>query len=93
MTENMKSAAIAINKWVFFAMNYPHDFIEKVWADNKNLAQHLRAKFNHYHETYGSRAVMNTFYCELDGNNKRKLMAWVLDNYNDEQKINFNTED
>lgn len=79
----------AINKWVFFAMNYPYDFIDKVWANETWLADHLKGKFNHYYEVYGSRAVMNTFYCELDGTNKQKLMAWVMDNYNDEQKLNI----
>ena len=89
----MELSMTAINKWVFFAMNYPYDFIEKVWADEKILAQHLKGKFNYYYETYGSRAVMNTFYCELDGENKQKLMAWVLDNWNDEQKLSFKKED
>ena len=83
----------AINKWVFFCMNYPYDFIDKVWADETWLAKHLKGKFDYYYDQYGSRAVMNTFYCELDGENKRKLMSWVLDNYNDEQKLRFNEKD
>ena len=89
----MEMSMTAINKWVFFAMNYPYDFIDKVWANEKILAQHLKGKFSYYYDTYGSRAVMNTFYCELDGENKQKLMAWVLDNYNDEQKLSFKKED
>lgn len=84
---------VAINKWVFFCMNYPYNFIEQVWAGETLLAEHLKGKFNHYYDTYGSRAVMNTFYCELDGTNKQKLLSWVLDNYNDEQKLRFKTED
>ena len=83
----------AINKWVFFCMNYPYNFIEKVWADEKLLINHLKGKFDYYYDQYGSRAVMNTFYCELDGENKQKLMSWVLDNYNDEQKLRFNEKD
>lgn len=90
---NKELSMTAINKWVFFCMNYPYDFIEKVWADEKWLINHLKGKFDHYYDTYGSRAVMNTFYCELDGTNKQKLMAWVLDNYNSEQKLSFKTED
>ena len=85
----MKESMTAINKWVFFCMNYPYDFIEQVWADEKWLIDHLKGKFNAYYEDYGSRAVMNTFYCGLDGNNKQKLMSWVLNNYNDEQKLRF----
>lgn len=89
----MEMSMTAINKWVFFAFNYPYDFIERVWEGQSVLINHLKGKFNHYYELYGSRAVMNTFYCELDGTNKQKLMAWVLDNYNDEQKLNFKKED
>lgn len=85
-----KKSLIAINKWVFFCMNYPHDFIEQVWKDEQWLVKHLRGKFAAIYDTYGSRAVMNTFYCELDGNNKQKLMAWVMDNFKDEQPLRFN---
>lgn len=85
-----KDFAIAMNKWVFFAMNYPYDFIDKVWAGQTSLIAHLKGKFNAYYDDYGSRAVMNTFYCELDGANKQKLLNWVADNYNDEQKLRFN---
>lgn len=85
-----KISLIAINKWVFFCMNYPYNFIEEVWKDEQWLVNHLKAKFNSIYEDYGSRAVMNTFYCELDGGNKQKLMTWVMDNYNDEQKLRFN---
>lgn len=90
---NKELLMAAINKWVFFCMNYPYDFIEKVWAGNGVLIDHLKAKFNHYYDSYGSRAVMNTFYCELDGSNKQRLMAWVLNNYNDEPKLSFKDED
>jgi len=85
-----KISLIAINKWVYFAMNYPYNFIEQVWEGNDNLIHHLRAKFLSFYELFGSRAVMNTFYCDLDGENKVKLMSWVMDNWNDEQKLNVN---
>ena len=90
-THNMnKISLIAINKWVYFCMNYPYNFIEQVWAGDTNMINHLKSKFNGYYEDYGSRAVMNTFYCNLDGNHQQRLMAWVMDNFNDEQKLRFN---
>lgn len=85
-----KISLIAINKWVYFCMNYPHNFIEQAWACEQWLIDHLKGKFNGYYEDYGPRGVMNTFYCNLDGENKQKLMAWVMDNFNDEQKLRFN---
>lgn len=84
-----KISLIAINKWVYFCMNYPHNFIEQAWAGEQWLIDHLKGKFNGYYEDYGPRGVMNTFYCNLDGANKQKLMAWVMDNFNDEQKLRF----
>lgn len=84
-----KISLIAINKWVFFCMNYPHNFIEQVWAGDQMLINHLKGKFIADYSIFGARAVMNTFYCELDGNNKVKLMQWVMDNFNDEQKLNI----
>lgn len=92
-SNNMETALRAINKWVYWCMNYTSDFIGKVWADEPWLVAHLESKFDHYWKTYGSDAVMNVFYCELDGSNKKKLMAWVMDNYNDEQKLNFNGDE
>ena len=65
------------------------NFIEQAWAGEQWLIDHLKGKFNGYYEDYGPRGVMNTFYCNLDGANKQKLMAWVMDNFNDEQKLRF----
>ena len=107
MTENTKTAMIAINKWFFYAMNYP--VVEVEIADYngertemlpdcfnafpKTLRGHLAGKWNALYETYGSRAVLMAFYGELSGNYRKDLMEWVLNNYNDEQKLNFNEED
>lgn len=84
-----KTYLIAINKWFYFSMNYTYGFIEKVWGDTPMLAEHLRGKFEglcRYHDSYGA---MNAFYAELDWDNRVKLMNWVMENYNDEQRINF----
>ena len=107
MTENTKIAMQAINKWFYYAMNY--NVVEIEIADyNGNrkeylpdcfnafplyLRGHLAAKWNTLYEEYGSRAVLMVFYGELDGENKKILMEWVLNNYNDEQKMSFKEED
>jgi hypothetical protein len=103
MTENTKIAMQAINKWFYYAMNY--NVVEIEIADyNGNrkeylpdcfnafplyLRGHLAAKWNTLYEEYGSRAVLMVFYGELDGENKKILMEWVLNNYNDECKLSF----
>ena len=107
MTENTKTAMIAINKWFYYAMNYPvveievEDYAGKrkeylpdfFNAFPKHLRGHLAGKWCDIYDKYGSRAVLMTFYGELDWSNRKFLMEWVLNNYNDEQKLNFKEED
>lgn len=83
------TSLIAINKWMFFIYNYPHDFIERIWAAEPWLAAHLRGKFNGYYDANGAYGAIPSFYAELDSNNKIKMMSWVMDNYNGEQKLSF----
>ena len=83
----MEKEIIAINKWVFFCNNYPNDFIEKVWADDSNLIEHLKGKFKCLSALYGSYGVMHAFYGELSWSNRVRLMKWVMENFNDEQHI------
>lgn len=76
----------AINKWFFFCMNYPHDFIKSCWADDPGLAEHFEKKFGFLYDRYGSSAVMTEFFAELSWGNRKKLLTWVFENFNDEQE-------
>lgn len=107
MTENTKTAMVAINKWFFYAMNYPVVAVEVETFDGtkkeylpdcfnafpKYLRAHLAKKWDTLYGLYGSRAVLMAFYGELDWSNRKLLMEWVLNNYNDEQKMSFSEED
>lgn len=107
MTENTKTAMLAINKWFYYAMNYPVVEVEVVDFDGtkkeylpdcfnafpKTLRAHLAKKWDTLYGLYGSRAVLMAFYAELSPNYRKDLMEWVLNNYNDEQKLSFNEED
>ena len=85
MTETLTTSIKAINNWFYFCMNYPYNFIEKVWGPREkfNLTDHLQGKFDALYERYGSRAVMTAFYAELDGGNRKKLLTWVNENGRD----------
>ena len=107
MTENTKTAIIAINKWFYYAMNYnvvgmlvkdfegerteylPDCFL----AFPPYLRKHLAGKWESLYESYGSRAVLMAFYAELSPSYRKDLIKWVMENYNDEQKMIFNEED
>jgi hypothetical protein len=107
MTENTKIAMTAINKWFYYAMNYnvvpmeveTFDGVKTEYLPDcfnafpKTLRAHLAKKWDTLYGLYGSRAVLMAFYAELSSNDRKDLMAWVLENYNDEQKLNFNEED
>lgn len=87
MTHNMTISIIAIQKWNFYCYNFEYNFIEKVWENETSLAKHFRDKFNALYERYGAMGVMPAFYAELDNGNKVKLLEYILENYNDEQKL------
>ena len=107
MTENTKNAMIAINKWFYYGMNYNvvpveiadyqgerTEYLPDCFnAFPKHLRGHLFSKWESLYESYGSRAVLMAFYAELDGTNRKRLMEWVLENYNDECKLSFKEED
>ena len=76
-----------INKWYFFCICYPNDFIERVWDGDASLIEHFKAKFEYLYKRHGSYGVMNAFYGELSWTNRVKLMNWVIENFNDEQKV------
>ncbi len=84
-----KQSLIAINKWNFFIYNFPSDFIERVWADDTSLVNHLKGKFLSAYERHGGYGCVPAFYAELDNSNRKKLMQWVMDNFNDEQRLYF----
>lgn len=107
MTENMKTAMVAINKWYYYAMNYNVVPIEVSTFEGevtmmlpdffkalpKSMRKHFAEKWNYGYETYGSRAALMWFYGEISGDYRKDIMAWVLDNYTDEVKLNFNEEE
>ena len=76
----------AINKFIFYAYNFEHNFIAKVWGTG-SLGQHLSGKFQEAYSRYGAMGALLAFYAELDRGNKVKLLTYIVDTYKDEQKI------
>lgn len=71
----------AIEKWNYWCANYQPDFIERAWAHDKNLAKHLRGKFDDYYDSVGPYGVMLKFYLNLSGNNQAILADYVMNNF------------
>lgn len=102
MTENMMMAITAINKWMFFSWNYASieyemtigcrteiviipEFLARVnWTCNIN---HMIEKWSKCCQTTNAFGYLSKFYAELDSENSRLLIEWVMKNYNGEKKI------
>ena len=99
MTENEISTAItAVNKWLFHGWNYetipqrnhgklvyvPRFLVEVEWNCNFD---HMLEKWNLATKAGNSDAYMASLYKELDSENRSRLIAWVMENYDDEQRI------
>ena len=79
LNESMGKSPIEL--WNYWCANYDYQFIQKAWADNPNLAQHLQNKFDSYYDAVGPYGVMNMFYLNLDSTNQKILEDYVLHNY------------
>ena len=104
---NANIALIAINKFFFYAMNYPcvpityksSDGTEKkaylpsfFTAFPPYLIEHLKGKWEYACENYGGYGAIMKFYGELDGSNRNLMLNYIIDNYNGEQRIPLNEE-
>jgi hypothetical protein len=78
-----------VNQWVYFGYNYhsDRDIIQKCWGDpdKPGMPNHFYGKFCNLYNRYGSNAIMNRFFVELDGNNRLKLYNYFLNNYANER--------
>lgn len=100
MTENLKIASVAINKWTYFSLNYivvpytpPNDkdviiyvpeFIVKVPWTCP--ISHMIGKWKAATRTEDAHSYIIRFYIELDSTNSALFIEWVMNNYNDEMK-------
>lgn len=103
MTENMKIAINAINKWNFFCWNYESAlyewgglnnelrsavvpvFLTKVrWTCNFD---HMLSKWEDACRTGHYMTFLPKFYAELDTENRKALLEWVMMNYNGEKQL------
>tara|TARA_R110000803_G_scaffold78075_3_gene143136 strand:- start:13045 stop:13308 length:264 start_codon:yes stop_codon:yes gene_type:complete len=67
-------------KLMSFGMNYPHNFIEKVWAHEPFFIKSFQTKFSIQYAKHGTLAFYK-WYFDLSDNNKMILMDWIETNY------------
>jgi len=49
--------------------------------------KHMIEKWQYVEDKWSASARMNEFYMGLDCGNRKRLLEWVMDNYNDECKL------
>lgn len=75
-----KSYKNEMELFVYFAENFPYNFIEKAFASKPELIDHLNGKFQGYYEDYGKDGCMVVFYCYLDSGNRQLLEDYIRNN-------------
>ena len=104
---NANIALIAINKFFFYAMNYPLIPINYKSIDGTEkeaylpsffkafpayLVEHLKGKWDYACNECGSYGAIMYLYGELDGDNRNLMLNYIIGNYNGEQRIPLNEE-
>lgn len=103
MTELLKNAIVAINKWFYFAMNYKTVLHEWTGASGQHRSEylpsflveakwtcnldHMLSKWNVATHSSNPSAYLMDFYAELDNANRIALLEWLMANYNGEKQI------
>ncbi len=103
MTENLKIAMVAINKWLFHGWNYK--VVQLLLTTSDGLTdsyyvpeflkeikwtcpkRHMLDKWTAATRSQNPDAYMPRFYAELDEHNRLLLLEWVINNYNDEKPL------
>ena len=81
--ESIESGLKQITEFMYFANNFPHDWIQKVWSDNTHMCNHISSKWVGLNERNSYGGTLNFFklFMELDGGNQEKLCEWITLNY------------
>lgn len=81
--ESIESGLKQITEFMYFANNFPHDWIQKVWSDNTHMCNHIASKWVGLNERNSYGGTLNFFklFMELDGGNQKKLCEWITLNY------------
>lgn len=103
--ETRNNQLIAINKFFFYAMNYPmvevtfksitgvqrREYMPSFFkAFPPHLIEHLWGKWQECCECTDSYGYLMKFYGQLDGSNRNLMLNYIMDTYNDEGRIPLN---
>jgi len=69
--------------FMYFANNFPHDWIDKVWQNDVRLSKHMKGKWDSMNQSNQLGGTVNFFklFMELDNGNRNTLCDWIANNY------------
>ena len=102
-TDTFNIGILTINKFIFYSLNYPTIVFKVKGDDGEDVNRYLPDFFNAFYgdsifnhladkwvessnRTDGYGRVIK-FYTELSSEYRKKMLAYIIENYNDEQKI------
>ena len=79
--ETRETVLINMKKMFYFPFNInSYTLIKEIWEDDPYLMKHLQEKYVDYNN------VME-FFCNLDADNQKKFLEYILDNYHGIKKL------
>jgi len=81
-TTTMNENKTTIN-FMYYANNFNHDWINKVWSNNAHICEHLTSKWDALNHNNNDGGTANFFklFMQLDDNNRNILLDWIKENY------------
>jgi len=69
--------------FMYFANNFPHDWMDRVWGKDNHIYNHLADKWFSLNRSNSVGGTLNFFkmFMELDNKNKTILLTWIEENY------------
>ena len=79
---SQSAATNQTRNFVYFAANYPSNFIHQCWADETETLTHIRFRFIQYNEANaGPTAAFFKWFFSLSERHQSKLINWVNVHY------------
>jgi hypothetical protein len=102
--ESLNIGVFSINKFIFYALNYPLVEFQVMWYDGNTRTKylpdcfkvfegftltHIASKWEECCEKTDGYGRLIKFYTELGGESRSKVLKYIMENYNDEQRISI----
>lgn len=93
--KQIETMMLGAHRWMFYCWNfqtqrhtdgmyYPTVIMQAAWTCSRD---HICAKYMHSLDKVGSQFALMDLYGELDNNNRRAMLDWIMNNENHATKL------